>query len=95
MNLNRTRLDVVTFPASQPGNTLILGHGCPPAGLMLGNTKLAAVAVARFYSPGDRRRTKKRAASGRPSGTVIRANRPDGCLLVVGMRYQKLRRTDI
>lgn len=45
MNLGGARLDVVPFPASQPGNTLILGHGRPPASLLCGNNKLAMTTV--------------------------------------------------
>lgn len=48
VNLGDSRLNVVAFPASQPGNTLILGQGRPPASLMCGNSKLATTTVRRL-----------------------------------------------
>ena len=45
--------DFIAFPASQPRNRMALGHGRPPAYLMLGNTKLAVAAVSSLPHPAD------------------------------------------
>lgn len=49
--LQGIRVHLVSFPASQPGNTLIQGHGRPPAFLLCGNNKLAVTTVRPLSIP--------------------------------------------